>query len=104
MKAAVLGAGSWGTTFAQVLCDAGTPTVLWCRRPEIADAVNGGHCNPARLPGVPLPPSLTATCDPAEALAGADLVALAVPAQSLRANLAQWASAACCRRGRCSSA
>jgi glycerol-3-phosphate dehydrogenase (NAD(P)+) len=91
VKAAVLGAGSWGTTFAQVLCDAGTPTVLWSRRPEVADAVNGGHGNPARLPGVPLPPSLTATCDPAEALAGADLVALAVPAQSLRANLADWA-------------
>ena len=91
MKAAVLGAGSWGTTFAQVLCDAGTPTVLWSRRPEVADAVNGGHGNPARLPGVPLPSSLTATCDPAEALAGADLVALAVPAQSLRANLADWA-------------
>jgi glycerol-3-phosphate dehydrogenase (NAD(P)+) len=90
VKAAVLGAGSWGTTFAQVLCDAGTPTVLWCRRPEIADAVNRGHCNSARLPGIPLPPSLTATCDPAEALDGADLVALAVPAQSLRANLAQW--------------
>jgi glycerol-3-phosphate dehydrogenase (NAD(P)+) len=90
VKAAVLGAGSWGTTFAQVLCDAGTPTVLWCRRPEIADAVNRGHCNSARLPGIPLPPSLTATCAPAEALAGADLVALAVPAQSLRANLAQW--------------
>jgi glycerol-3-phosphate dehydrogenase (NAD(P)+) len=92
VKAAVLGAGSWGTTFAQVLCDAGTPTVLWCRRPEIADAVNDEHCNPGRLPGIPLPPSLTATCDPAEALAGAELVVLAVPAQSLRANLADWAS------------
>ena len=91
MKAAVLGAGSWGTTFAQVLCDAGTPTVLWCRRPEIADAVNREHTNPARLPGVPLPAALTATCDPAEALAGAELVVLAVPAQSLRANLADWA-------------
>jgi glycerol-3-phosphate dehydrogenase (NAD(P)+) len=91
VKAAVLGAGSWGTTFAQVLCDAGTPTVLWCRRPEVADAVNGGHENPGRLPGIPLPPALTATCDPAEALAGAELVVLAVPAQSLRANLASWA-------------
>ena len=91
MKAAVLGAGSWGTTFAQVLCDAGTPTVLWCRRPEVADAINREHCNPGRLPGVPLPPSLTATCDPAEALAGAELVVLAVPAQSLRANLTSWA-------------
>jgi glycerol-3-phosphate dehydrogenase (NAD(P)+) len=93
VKAAVLGAGSWGTTFAQVLCDAGTPTVLWCRRPEVADAINQGHCNPGRLPGIPLPPALTATCDPAAALAGADLVVLAVPAQSLRANLTAWAGA-----------
>ena len=91
MKAAVLGAGSWGTTFAQVLCDAGTPTMLWCRRPEVADAINREHCNPGRLPDVPLPLSLTATCDPAEALAGAELVVLAVPAQSLRANLTGWA-------------
>jgi glycerol-3-phosphate dehydrogenase (NAD(P)+) len=93
VKAAVLGAGSWGTTFAQVLCDAGTPAVLCCRRPEIADAINRQHENPGRLPGVPLPPALTATCDPAEALAGTDLVVLAVPAQSLRANLAAWAGA-----------
>jgi len=35
-KAAVLGAGSWGTAFAQVLVDAGTETMLWSRRPEIA--------------------------------------------------------------------
>ncbi|MGH3275141.1 MAG: NAD(P)H-dependent glycerol-3-phosphate dehydrogenase [Streptosporangiaceae bacterium] len=91
MKAAVLGAGSWGTTFAQVLCDAGTPTVLWCRRPEIADAINGAHQNPSRLPGVMLPSSLIATTDPAQALAGAQIIVLAVPAQSLRANLASWA-------------
>jgi glycerol-3-phosphate dehydrogenase (NAD(P)+) len=90
VKAAVLGAGSWGTTFAQVLCDAGTPAVLWCRRPEVEQAITGRHENP-RLPGVPLSPALTATCDPAEALAGADLVVLAIPAQSLRANLAAWA-------------
>ena len=40
MKAAVLGAGSWGTTFAQVLCDADTPVTLWARRADIADAIN----------------------------------------------------------------
>jgi glycerol-3-phosphate dehydrogenase (NAD(P)+) len=86
-----MGAGSWGTTFAQVLCDAGTPAVLWCRRPQLADAINGSHENPERLPGIPLTPSLTATADPAQALAGAELVVLAVPAQTLRANLASWA-------------
>jgi glycerol-3-phosphate dehydrogenase (NAD(P)+) len=49
------------------------------------------HENPDYLPGVALTPALDATADPAEALDGADLVALAVPAQSLRANLADWA-------------
>jgi glycerol-3-phosphate dehydrogenase (NAD(P)+) len=91
MKAAVLGAGSWGTTFAQVLCDAGTRTVLYARKPQQAKAIAGLHENPEYLPGIALPPALDATPDPAEALAGADLVAFAVPAQSLRANLVAWA-------------
>jgi glycerol-3-phosphate dehydrogenase (NAD(P)+) len=90
VKAAVMGAGCWGTTFAQVLCDAGNPTVVWCRRPEVADAINQSHEHPDRLSGIPLSPALIATADPAEALAGAGLVVVAVPAQSLRANLADW--------------
>jgi len=90
MKAAVLGGGSWGTTFAQVLCDAGTQTVLYSREPEVVKAISGTHENPDYLPGIALPPALAATSDPAEALAGADLVAFAVPAQSLRANLGIW--------------
>lgn len=90
MKAAVLGAGSWGTTFAQVLCDAGNEVVLWCRRPEVARAIEAGHENPDRLPGIALTDALQATADAAEALAGADLVVLAVPAQTLRSNLSGW--------------
>ena len=92
VKAAVMGAGSWGTTFAQVLCDAGTPVTLWGRRQALAEAVCGRHENPDYLPGHLLPEDLRATCDPAEALAAADLVVLAVPAQTLRQNLAAWAS------------
>jgi glycerol-3-phosphate dehydrogenase (NAD(P)+) len=91
MKAAVMGAGSWGTTFAQVLCDAGTRTVVFSREPDVAKAISGMHENPDYLPGIALNPALEATQDPAEALDGADLVAFAVPAQSLRANLAIWA-------------
>jgi glycerol-3-phosphate dehydrogenase (NAD(P)+) len=90
VKAAVLGGGSWGTTFAQVLCDAGTPVVLWCRRPELAAQIHSTHTSPQYLPGVALPASLRATAEVAEALADADIVALAVPAQSLRHNLEQW--------------
>jgi glycerol-3-phosphate dehydrogenase (NAD(P)+) len=90
MKAAVLGAGAWGTTFAQVVLDAGTPVMLWCRRPELAAVINATHQSSGYLPGVTLPAGLRATADPAEALAGADLVALAVPAQTLRQNLTAW--------------
>ena len=35
--AAVIGSGAWGTTFAGLLAQTGTPTVIWARRQEIAD-------------------------------------------------------------------
>ena len=91
MRAAVLGAGSWGTTFAQVLCDAGTSTVVYSRNPALAKAIAVQHENPEYLPGISLTPGLDACSDVREALDGAELVAFAVPAQTLRANLAAWA-------------
>lgn len=91
LRAAVLGAGSWGTAFAKVLVDAGTETVMWARRPELAEAINAKHENPDYLAGIALPAGLLATSDPAEALAGADLVAIAIPSQTLRENLSRWA-------------
>lgn len=90
MTAAVMGAGTWGTTFAQVLCDAGTETVLWCRRPDVAATINATHRNQDYLPDITLPSTLSATADPARALAAANVVVLAVPAQTLRQNLARW--------------
>jgi glycerol-3-phosphate dehydrogenase (NAD(P)+) len=85
-----MGAGMWGTTFAQVLCDAGTPAVLWARRPELAETIAARHENSDYLPGIALTPALTASADPARVLDGASLVVLAVPAQSLRQNLGAW--------------
>ncbi|MQA26645.1 MAG: NAD(P)H-dependent glycerol-3-phosphate dehydrogenase [Micromonosporaceae bacterium] len=92
-RAAVMGAGSWGSTFAKVLGDAGTDVTIWARRPEIAESVNERHENPDYLPGIPLPERVTATADPLAALDGADLVVLAVPSQTLRQNLAGWTGA-----------
>jgi glycerol-3-phosphate dehydrogenase (NAD(P)+) len=89
-RTAVMGAGSWGTTFTKLLHDAGGDVVLWGRRPEVVEAVNERHENPDYLPGVTLPAGVRATLDPAEALKGADFVALAVPAQTLRHNLGGW--------------
>lgn len=93
MRTAVLGAGSWGTAFALVLADAGNQVMLWARRPELVEAMCAKRCNVDHLPGVDLPEGILPTSDPTEALAGADLVFLAVPAQTLRANLTAWAPA-----------
>lgn len=89
--AAVMGAGSWGTTFAAVLADAGTDVTVWGRRQEVVDQINADRVNGDYLPGFVLPETVRATADPAEALAGADVVVLAVPSQTLRANLTAWA-------------
>ncbi|MBF6423945.1 NAD(P)H-dependent glycerol-3-phosphate dehydrogenase [Nocardia cyriacigeorgica] len=85
-RAAVLGAGSWGTAFAKVLADAGSDVTIWARRSEVAQTLNTEHRNPDYLPGIQLPP-VRATDDFQLALDGAELVVLAVPSQSLRANL-----------------
>ena len=42
-KATVMGSGSWGTAFAAVMADAGTDVTMWSRRPELAEAIDGGH-------------------------------------------------------------
>ena len=89
-RAAVLGAGSWGTTFAKVLVDAGCDVTLVARRPELAKAIAEDGENRDYLPGIRLPAALRATADAGEALIGADLVVLAVPSQSLRQNLTEW--------------
>ncbi|MFC4562864.1 NAD(P)H-dependent glycerol-3-phosphate dehydrogenase [Nocardiopsis mangrovi] len=86
-----MGSGSWGTAFANVVADAGTAdVVMWGRRADVAEAVRERHENPDYFPGIALNPALGATSDAAEALAGADVIVIAVPSQSLRANLARW--------------
>ena len=89
-RAAVVGAGSWGTAFAQVLVDAGTDTLVWARRHELAEAINRVHRNPDYLPDIALSPALRATSDIEEALTDAEIVVLAVPSQTLRDNLGHF--------------
>ena len=93
---AVLGAGSWGTTFAKILADAaaaaGDPRTirLWGRRAEVVDQINTSHVNAQYLKDVPLPENISASMDVAAVLKDADLVVIAVPAQSLRPQLREW--------------
>ena len=90
-KVAVFGAGSWGTAFSVVLADAGNEVTLWARRPEVAEEINRTRRNAEYHPDVELPPSITATHDVEQAAAGAEVVVLATPSQTLRTNLSAWA-------------
>jgi glycerol-3-phosphate dehydrogenase (NAD(P)+) len=89
-RVAVMGSGSWGTAFAMILADAGGDVVMWSRDADIVRQINDEHVNERYHPGIRLPAGLRATSDEREALDGAPLVVLAVPAQSLRDNLARW--------------
>ena len=64
MKAAVVGAGAWGTALATLLCKNGIQTALWFRSPDRAEEAKASRINP-RLPGIILPQGITPTADPA---------------------------------------
>jgi len=90
-RVAVIGSGAWGTAFAKVLAEAGADVRMLARRESVAAAINEYGVNEGSLPAVKLPRQIRATVDVAEALDGAELVAIAVPSQTLRGNLAEWA-------------
>ena len=78
-RAAVLGAGAWGTALASALQRGGVQTTLWARRPEIADAIAALHQNPRHLPGIELPAGHGASAVMARVADGAQLIIIAVP-------------------------
>ncbi|MGG7463664.1 NAD(P)H-dependent glycerol-3-phosphate dehydrogenase [Plantibacter sp. YIM 135347] len=86
-KVAVLGAGSWGTTFGKILADGGADVTMWARRPEVAREIAEAKRNSDYLPGINLPLRMTATASLVDALRDASVVFVSVPSQSLRDNL-----------------
>jgi glycerol-3-phosphate dehydrogenase (NAD(P)+) len=87
MRIAVLGAGSWGTTLANLLAKKGQDVCLWAYEPDVVEAVNSSHVNPVFLANSPLEPSLRATGDAAEAVQGASLIVSVAPSHALRSVL-----------------
>lgn len=57
---------------------------LWSRRQDVAEAINRDHRNPRYLTEYDLPKGVEATADLREALAGRELVIIAVPSHSFR--------------------
>ena len=85
MNVVVLGGGSWGTTVAHLAAH-NTPTVLWCRDPDVAETVTEECVNRRYLEGYQLHPSLVATTDLEGAVAGADLLVVGVPSHAFRSS------------------
>lgn len=87
----VVGAGSWGTAFANALAHKGMKVTIWARRPQLAEDIIERHQNPDYLPNVFLSPLLRATADLETAVGRAGLVVMAVPSHGFREVLSQAA-------------
>ena len=87
-RAAIIGAGTWGTSLAVCLSRAGFEVDLGCRTPEQAAELAASGENAAYLPGVKLPDAVHVVRAAELELGGHDLVCLAVPARALPAVLA----------------
>jgi glycerol-3-phosphate dehydrogenase (NAD(P)+) len=84
-RAAVIGAGSWGTAVAVLLARGGLEVQLGARNAErVAELVEKGE-NERYLPGVPLPEAIDVRPASEIELAGLDLICLAIPSKSLPA-------------------
>ena len=87
---AVMGGGSFGTAISTVAAAAGQEVRLWTIEPEVVEEINSRHTNEKYHPGITLPESIVATGDVAQALDGAEIIILAIPAQTLGENLRNW--------------
>jgi 1-acyl-sn-glycerol-3-phosphate acyltransferase len=82
-RAAVIGAGSWGTAVAVLLARGGLEVQLGARTAERAAEMIAAGENRRYLPGVPLPETIDVRPASKIELAGLDLICLAIPSKSL---------------------
>jgi glycerol-3-phosphate dehydrogenase (NAD(P)+) len=89
----VLGAGSWGTTLADLLARQDCQVALWAYEPEVVEQINRERVNGVFLPGMPLHERVRAVGDPGEAVRGASLVVAATPSHVARLALTRVSGA-----------
>ena len=80
----VIGAGSWGTTLANLLAGKGFSVDLWVREEEVYEQLINERVNHSFLPGVVLDPRLNPVRSFEEALTGKQLLLMAVPSHVFR--------------------
>lgn len=97
VRIAILGAGNLGTTLGIVLTG-GVPGIragksrdvlLWTIEPDVAQEISQRRQNSRYLPGATLPRALGVTTNLTEALAGADIIIVALPSRAIRGVASQ---------------
>ena len=83
----ILGAGTWGTALANLLCKSGHEVMLWSRITEEVNMLVKTHKH-KNLPGVEIDKNILFTCSIEEAVEGKDVVVIAVPSIYVRETTA----------------
>ena len=91
MRIGVVGAGSWGTTLADMLARQAHDVRIWARELEVVASINDHHANDVFLPASPLEPALRASSDVAEVAGEADMLVSAAPTHAVRAVMTKVA-------------
>jgi glycerol-3-phosphate dehydrogenase (NAD(P)+) len=84
----VIGAGSWGTTLADMLAKKGHKVTLWAYEQELVREMHDSRENSIYLPGIHLAGNLCFTESLQDAVSDKDLLLFVVPSQVLRGVLA----------------
>jgi glycerol-3-phosphate dehydrogenase (NAD(P)+) len=92
-RVGVVGAGSWGTTLANLLAKKGKTVCLWSFEADVTEAINERGENTVYLPGVRLDGNLRATSSLAETVDGAGVVISVSPSQHVRRVMAEASEA-----------
>lgn len=90
VRAAVVGAGAWGTALGCVLAEKGHQVTIWSYEPEVAQSINRDGVNPY-LEGISLPAGMRAETHLSAAVQGAELIVSASPSQFVRRVMASAA-------------
>ncbi|MDX2479138.1 MAG: NAD(P)H-dependent glycerol-3-phosphate dehydrogenase [Desulfuromusa sp.] len=86
---AVIGAGSWGTTLANLLAEKGYPVTLWCYEKDLAERIQQSKINDLYLPQVRLSRNLQATSSLKASVSEKQLLLFVTPSQVTRQILQQ---------------
>jgi len=89
MKIGVIGAGSWGTTLADLLARKGFAVTLWAYEQDLVVRMQESRENDLYLPGITLATGLSFTGDLGAAVSSSELLVLVPPSQVMRRVMTQ---------------